>query len=478
MRQRTGQWMSWAALVVLAVGCQRAGRFGAAPAAKDEPRADTSSPAPGKLKPLPANYAWMLPDAKGRQEIKPAVPIRFVAHGGERWEKLKQFWTESSKPATPLGKARREVLIKVPLGLDDPTPYIPRSNPPTVAKWELGKRLFFDEGYLWPPRYANTSCATCHRPDHGFTDGAFAGQFKKKVPTLINCVYNLYLFWDGRASALEEVVQRTPDDEREPPTLEAEEGQRANERRHVWSGVVRRLRENPAYVKQFREVFGTLPTQDNVGKALATYLRTILAGDSLFDRARLAAGGKLPGQRHYQGLLGDQAVLKAVDPEGTDAARVAQTLAMGQEIFRTKGRCARCHRGPNFTENDFWHLRGRQIVFHNVGLWSLDNPPRPEQYGRFAVAPVGLKDRRLIGAYKTPTLRCLPQTGPYFHDGSQGQGRDHPLFQAVAAHVKPTFTAYLDPELRGLVLTEHEVRALEMFLHALNGDVDGKVRSR
>ena len=91
----------------------------------------------------------------------------------------------------------------------------------------------------------------------------------RHTPTLINCVYNPHQFWDGRAAALEEVVQR-PAKEGDDPL-----------KQHNWAGLAERLRERPEYVRRFQQVFGTLPTQDAVGKALATYMRTILVGNSL-----------------------------------------------------------------------------------------------------------------------------------------------------------------------------------------------------
>src|SRR5262249_37904170 len=104
------------------------------------------------------------------------------------------------------------------------------------------------------------------------------------TPSLMNCVYNTHQFWDGRATALEEVVQRRLDDERPPAETPVPRDKRA-EWRHAWSGVVGRLRRDPEYVKQFQAVFGNDPTQDGMAKALATYLRTILSGNSLYDRA-------------------------------------------------------------------------------------------------------------------------------------------------------------------------------------------------
>src|SRR5262249_44723789 len=147
----------------------------------------------------------------------------------------------------------------------------------------------------------------------GFTDGQWPVQGQKKVATLINCVYNTHQFWDGRVAALERVVQRTLEDEREPEKLadnkrqiEADQQRQTEaERKHIWSGVVKRLRDNNDYVRRFRKVFGTLPTQDSIGKALATYLRTVLCGRSVYDFALDASQGKVPQDKHYLEYLND-----------------------------------------------------------------------------------------------------------------------------------------------------------------------------
>src|SRR5205085_1634335 len=149
------------------------------------------------------------------------------------------------------------VRIKVPLGLPDPTPHVPAANPPTKGKWELGRKLFFAAG--WLSDRPNLSCATCHRPDRAFTDGDPRVEGSYNVPTLVNVAYNRHQFWDGRATYHEEVVQRTPEDEREP-----KEGRPFD---HVWPDVVGRLRDSKSWTEQFQSAFGTPPTQDAVGRA-------------------------------------------------------------------------------------------------------------------------------------------------------------------------------------------------------------------
>src|SRR5262249_47001045 len=138
---------------------------------------------------LSPDIAWMQPNSL---MMDSPVPILFVHEGKNRkaWQQLPQFWNVSQLPPRPhlpiamfggspllaaglvvAGPADRAIKINVPLGLDDPTPNIPAANPPTLAKWELGKRLFFDRDNLLPAdsRQNKVSCATCHDPGHGFT---------------------------------------------------------------------------------------------------------------------------------------------------------------------------------------------------------------------------------------------------------------------------------------------------------------------
>lgn len=461
-------------LAVTVFGCQPATRYGTSNARQTRPAA-TSVAAPAKTDdastkfPVPADYAWAEPNDK---LMDAPVPLVFVHEAKNRaaWDKLTQFWNLAEAPPKPAqvvgilggapvlaaglavaGPTQKVVKIKVPLGLADPTPHIPPGNRPTLAKWELGKRLFFDQDILIDSARDKQSCAGCHQPAHGFSADLI---HPRNPPTLINCVYNTSQFWDGRVTALEEVVQRNLEDEREAPGIRPEE-------RHVWSGVIARLRANPDYVKGFEKAFGTPPTQAALGKALATYLRTILSGNSLQDRAEQALrqrGGKSLEPADYEKLL-DEPLLKALlareDPKPKED--VAKELVVGHTLFHGKAGCVTCHSGRNYTDN----------VFHNIGEGdnALGRPPENE-LGRFAVLPPGLKYNGMIGAFKTPTLRALPRTAPYFHRGLRND-----LFDAVRVHVRPQLLGpNVSPEIRERNLKEEEVHALVRFLRALDGD--------
>jgi cytochrome c peroxidase len=472
-----------------ASGCQKAERYGPRPGAEPSRRAEA---VPDKSKiasaePLDPEIQWIdIPNPPG-----PDVLIDFVhaEKEPEEWAKLPAFWnapalTKPGQAAAVVGMppvaagavtggSASVIKIKVPLGLPDPREYVPAGNPLSLTKWELGKRLFFDDS--WLEAKPGTSCAGCHRPDHGFADRERAHHDSFNTPTLVNCVFNSTQFWDGRAGRLEEVVQRSLEDERASSA--------PGPFRHVWGGVIRRLRDKPNYHILFNEVFGTPTgeeagkekaniTQDTVGRALATYLRTILAGDSIHDRAlRVKAEKHSPSLKaeHYEAVL-DDAALAALERDKAKKTDVAADLMRGYLLFYNHDErhplmhCFRCHSGRTFSDNEF----------HNLGVGF---PSRSgQEAGRFARVPVGQKDRYLIDAYKTPTLRNLPRTGPYFHNGEESSLRKVVEFYNEGAHLN----LYLDPELRGkdghtrlLDLNEADINALTLFLTALGGsDVD------
>jgi cytochrome c peroxidase len=436
----------WAlSAILLAIGCQPA-----TPYDKPEPLTAPSKQATEAPKEVEHDLAWMNPRPN---EILPDTPIQFVHEkDGPEWAKLTKLWNpptiDKEKPA-----AQAVVYVKVPAGLDDPRPFIPSSNPPTLHKWELGRRLFYDKKWLTDD--GGESCASCHDPHTGFADNV-RDHYGFNTPTLVNCVYNSRQFWDGRAASLEEVVQRTLEDE---TTLAA-----ATPFRHGWPGVVLRLRARYEYKHQFLSAFGTPPTQDAIGKALATYMRTLLAGDSVYDRALAAQiadhAAELKAE-HYEKALDAAALadLKIAEKDKADAGRkIYRGYRLFNDLEERKTGCVSCHGGREFTD-------GR---FHNLGVGFKTFDPG-EEPGRFASLPVGEKDGRLIGAYKTPTLRGLSRTAPYFHDGSAATLEDAVQFHTDGGRQNE----YLDPELQKRDLPTPELEALILFLRALNGkDVD------
>ena len=300
--------------------------------------------------------------------------------------------------------------LPIPLGLDSYIP-IPEDNPLTPEKVALGRELFSDQKLS---RDQSLSCATCHDPKRAFTDGrpvalgVFGRKGSRKVPTLVNRAYGKTFFWDGRISSLEEQVVR--------PILDPKEMDMTVEE------VVARLRPAGRYQDWFQQVFQREINGGDLARALASYVRTILSGDSAYDRY----------------INGDREALSEQAREGL-------------RIFRGKGNCTSCHLGPNLTDERF----------HNTGFaWHRDRFLDP---GRFAVTEKEA-DR---GAFKTPTLREVARTAPYMHDGSMATLEDVVEYYDRGGNTNP----YLDSELRPLNLTREEKQALLVFLRSLSGTI-------
>ena len=298
--------------------------------------------------------------------------------------------------------------LRVPLGL--PPLQWPPENPYTAEKAELGRLLYFD------PRLSkdNTvSCATCHDPKFGFSDGkpvstGIRGQTgTRNSPTVFNRAYTLAQFWDGRAATLEEQAKG-------PIANPIEMGE-------THEGVVRKLRGIAGYRTLFKKAFDTPDfTIDHVAQAIATFERTVLSGNSPYDRYRAGV----------QGAMTDSQL-------------------RGLAVFTKKGKCDACHEGVNFTTNEF----------HNLGV-GMDKPnPDP---GRYEVT----KNAADWGAFKTPTLREIANSAPYMHDGSLKT-----LEEVVDFYDKGGIpNKNLDEKMKRLNLSAQEKHDLVEFLKALSGE--------
>lgn len=296
----------------------------------------------------------------------------------------------------------------VPLGLL-PMQW-PQENPYSPEKVELGKLLYFDKRLSADNTVA---CASCHAPQFGYTDGApvstgIRGQKGgRSAPTVINRAYGAAQFWDGRAPSLEEQAKG-------PIQNPIEMG-------FTHPAVIAKLRGVAGYRALFKKVFGTEEfTIDHVAMAIATFERTVLSGNSAFDRH------------------------KAKQKNGMTPQQVR-----GMNVYFEKAKCDACHEGFNFTSN----------AYHNIGV-GMDKP-NPD-VGRFAVT----KNPADMGAFKTPTLRDIALTGPYMHDGSIKT-----LEEVVEFYDKGGIkNKNLDEKLRPLKLTERDKADLVAFMKALSGD--------
>ncbi len=309
----------------------------------------------------------------------------------------------------------REVILEVPLGLPDLP--IPDDNPMTLEKIELGKMLYFD------PRLSidgKISCATCHDPDLGYSNAAsFAAGFNhavggKNSPTVLNAAYAIAQFWDGRAASLEDQAGG-------PMTAGVEMAGIPDE-------IVQTLNKVPEYRQLSRIAFGEYLSFKNIRYAIAAFERTILAGNSPFDK-------------YYYG--GEKDAL-------------SEAALRGKEIFDNpeKGNCKKCH---TYTKTDGYFADNQ---FHNVGIGMDKKKP---DLGRYNVT----KDSKDKGRFRTPTLRNAVETAPYFHDGST-----YSLKEAAKICLTGIPNDYLDPEYKvKRKLSDEELNDVVEFMKALSGEM-------
>ena len=303
----------------------------------------------------------------------------------------------------------REAVSKAPLGLR-PVP-VPADNRPSASKIKLGKLLFFDARLS---RDGTVSCATCHDPKAGWAEhrptsmGINRQVGGRNAPTVINAAYHRAQFWDGRAKSLEEQALG-------PIENPIEMGHDLNE-------VVKALSEIPEYRRLFMRAFQTGVSKDGIGKAIAAFERTILSGNSAYDR--YAAG---------------------------DANALTAAQKRGLDVFMNKADCATCHTPPTFSN-------GR---YYNAGVDA--DKPKPDP-GRMAVT----NGDRDFGKFRVPSLREVAHTAPYFHDGSAKTLEQAVALMAGGGRNNPNLSAMLR-SIRDAKLTQQDQKDLVDFLRALSG---------
>jgi cytochrome c peroxidase len=326
------------------------------------------------------------------------------------------------------GCARREAPVEKPVGatlqiaapLGLPPVPIPANNPVTAETVALGRKLFYD------PRLSTDdtlSCASCHNPLLGFADGrrvsaGFSGKAgTRNAPSVLNAAYAGHQFWDGRATSLE--------DQAAGPISNPIEMNQAHD------ACVSKIARDPLYAAEFARAFGPGPvTITKIEKALAAFERTLISGNSPFDR-------------HY--FRGDKSAL-------------SPAAVRGLAIFRDKarGNCETCHSIQGS------HALFTDSRFHNLGV-GVNSEGELTDLGRFDQTKVEA-DR---GAFRTPTLRNVAKTAPYMHDGSLKTLRAVVDFYAGGGNSSP----WLDPEMKPLNLTSAERDDLVAFLEALTGEM-------
>ena len=311
--------------------------------------------------------------------------------------------------------------------------FVPKDNPMTPAKIELGKMLFFD------PRLSgnsSTSCAKCHDPESGFSNGsrlsdAYPGtKHWRAVPTVWNAAYAKLLFWDGRSPNLEDQAKgpiQAPIEMNQSP-----------------AHLIHKLRQIPFYRDQFKKVFDSDVTFDNLAKAIATFERTIVSRDVPFD-----------------------------DYVNGDKSALDDEQIRGLELFKTKARCIQCHDGALFSDGklhaigvpetealqkDSDRIATRHFFAQDAGYknWKID-----ADYGRELIS----KSPADRFKFKTPSLREVLDTAPYMHNGAFLTLEEVvDFYNRGAGDIKEK-----DPLLRPLKLTADEKSALIAFLESLSG---------
>ena len=358
-------------------------------------------------------------------------------------------------------------LYAAPLGL--PEVPVPADNPQTEAKIKLGDMLYHDPRFS---RDGKVSCATCHArekafTDHlpvskGFTDEKGTRVGTRNAPTVINAAYYTSQFWDGRVPSLEEQAKF-------PPINPVEGGL------HSWDELVGMLKKDDFYKKEFEKVFDIKPSEitiDHFVKAIASFERTIVSGNSKFDRFMYGGDKKALNEQEKRGL----------------------------EVFLGQGRCVSCHTISQthaiFTDNQFHNLgvgfkalqgKSEKVAAEYLHKLAMHEKKLKKSTGKeianHAADDLVLADKKFselgrlaithevddMGAFKTPTLRNIAKTAPYMHDGSLNTLIEVVEWYNFGGKFSPDDpdTPFLDGGIRPLNLSTQQVLDLVAFMEAL-----------
>jgi len=319
--------------------------------------------------------------------------------------------------------------------------FVPADNQITPARVELGKKLYFD------PRLSadrTVACATCHDVSRGFTDqrpvseGIKDQLGRRNAPTTMNTFVLQTLFLDGRSPTLEEQAKL-------PIINPIEMGQPDG------AAVVNAILDDQDYQNRFQEAYGRMPNYDDIGRAIASFERTLVFLDAPFDKF-------LAGQQD------------AISPQAQD----------GWVLFNGKGRCVSCHQlnqsNPLGTDNRFHNIgvAARHQDFEGLARKALVTLQKDDgikaidelalstdlsELGRFMVT----KNRSDIGGFRTSQLRNIGITGPYMHDGSMQTLWDVMDHYNKGGEANP----FLDGGIEPLALSEEEIDALVALMFTL-----------
>lgn len=299
----------------------------------------------------------------------------------------------------------------------------PADNLYSVDKALLGKTLFYD------PRLSGSNqiaCASCHDPELGWTDnktlsfGHDRQLGSRNAMTIMNIAFAKSLFWDGRAESIEKQSHMPIEDQKE-----------MNEHIDIATEKIAKIK---GYEELFEKAFGSKSiTKDKIGKAIATFERTLISPQSKFDKF-------IDGQ---SALFSDDEVI-------------------GLHLFRTKAQCMNCHNSGYFSNNQF----------ENDGTSLLGS--KQQDLGRYLVT----KDPKDVGKFRVPSLREVTRTGPWMHNGAftplrdvltfYSNGNPEPPKKKSTVHEGVTLTSQKSEMLKFLDLSSQEITQLEAFLHTLS----------
>ena len=368
--------------------------------------------------------------------------IATLIFGCERSAKTVSPKGPQNPEADPLAQPKSLQQVGAPAELTREA--IPPDNPQSSKKISLGKKLFFERRLSVD---GTVSCSTCHDPQLAFTDrkplsvGIKGRLGQRNAPTILNALYNKTQFWDGRVNTLEEQAAN--------PIVNAFEMGHS-----TLDTAVAQIARVEEYQQAFQRVFGRPPNGPDLLRAIASYERTQLSFDSPFDRF----------------IAGDNNAIDA-------------SAKRGWELFNTQARCNKCHALTDtqrdvtvFTDNDF-HNIGIGIIRHNVvalarqaeqliksgDTAAIDRAAIQTDMsalGRFLIT----KKDKDIASFKTPDIRNVLVTGPYFHDGSQ-----ETLWDVIDHYNKGDGlqNPYLDEDIQPLALTETDIDDLVAFMASL-----------
>jgi cytochrome c peroxidase len=368
--------------------------------------------------------------------------IATLIFGCERSAKTVSPKGPPNPEADPLAQPKSLQQVGAPAELTREA--IPPDNPQTSEKISLGQKLFFERRLSVD---GTVSCSTCHDPQLAFTDrkplsvGIKGRVGQRNAPTILNALYNKTQFWDGRVNTLEEQAAN--------PIVNAFEMGHPN-----LDTAVAQIASVEEYQQAFQRVFGRPPNGPDLLRAIASYERTQLSFDSPFDRF----------------IAGDNNAIDA-------------SAKRGWELFNTQARCNKCHALTDtqrdvtvFTDNDF-HNIGIGIIRHNVvalarqaeqliksgDTAAIDRAAIQNDMsvlGRFLIT----KQEKDTASFKTPDIRNVLVTGPYFHDGSQGT-----LWDVIDHYNKGDGlrNPWLDEDMQPLALSESQIDDLVAFLASL-----------